>query len=134
MQKSSRCAPRCRCLRSRRPPAALFCQGVAAEGKNEAADAGASRGRRPARCPVNNANHASAAAELAPAPATAAPSGPDNLLRVDAEKIDSVLNLVGELILAKSMLQQALLEFGNASQKRSCGESLPTPWRFKGGS
>jgi two-component system chemotaxis sensor kinase CheA len=33
------------------------------------------------------------------------------LLRVDAEKIDSVLNLVGELILAKSMLQQALLEF-----------------------
>jgi two-component system, chemotaxis family, sensor kinase CheA len=49
--------------------------------------------------------------------APAAPSGPDNLLRVDAEKIDNVLNLVGELILAKSMLQQALLEFGQRFPK-----------------
>jgi two-component system chemotaxis sensor kinase CheA len=49
--------------------------------------------------------------------APAAPSGPDNLLRVDAEKIDSVLNLVGELILAKSMLQQTLLEFGQRFPK-----------------
>jgi len=48
---------------------------------------------------------------------SAAPGGPDNLLRVDAEKIDSVLNLVGELILAKSMLQQALLEFGQRFPK-----------------
>ena len=38
-------------------------------------------------------------------------TGPDNILRVDAERIDSVLNLVGELILAKSMLQQTLFEF-----------------------
>jgi two-component system, chemotaxis family, sensor kinase CheA len=45
------------------------------------------------------------------------PSGPDNLLRVDAERIDSVLNLVGELILAKSMLQQTLLEFGQRFPK-----------------
>jgi two-component system, chemotaxis family, sensor kinase CheA len=35
----------------------------------------------------------------------------ENLLRVDAEKIDSVLNLVGELIIAKSMLHQAMNEF-----------------------
>ncbi|MGA6987415.1 MAG: chemotaxis protein CheA [Terriglobales bacterium] len=49
--------------------------------------------------------------------ASAVPGGPDNLLRVDAEKIDSVLNLVGELILAKSMLQQALLEFGERFPK-----------------
>jgi two-component system, chemotaxis family, sensor kinase CheA len=47
----------------------------------------------------------------------AVPGSPDNLLRVDAEKIDSVLNLVGELILAKSMLQQALLEFGQRFPK-----------------
>jgi two-component system chemotaxis sensor kinase CheA len=47
----------------------------------------------------------------------AQPGGPDNLLRVDAERIDSVLNLVGELILAKSMLQQALLEFGQRFPK-----------------
>jgi two-component system chemotaxis sensor kinase CheA len=44
--------------------------------------------------------------------APAVPAGPDNVLRVDAERIDSVLNLVGELILAKSMFQQTLLEFG----------------------
>jgi two-component system chemotaxis sensor kinase CheA len=41
----------------------------------------------------------------------------DKLLRVDAERIDSVLNLVGELILAKSMLQQALVEFGQRFPK-----------------
>jgi two-component system chemotaxis sensor kinase CheA len=36
----------------------------------------------------------------------------ENVLRVDAERIDTVLNLVGELIIGKSMLQQALNEFG----------------------
>jgi two-component system chemotaxis sensor kinase CheA len=51
------------------------------------------------------------------APVTAGPAGPDNVLRVDAERIDSVLNLVGELILAKSMLQQALLEFAHRFPK-----------------
>jgi two-component system, chemotaxis family, sensor kinase CheA len=35
----------------------------------------------------------------------------ENILRVDAERIDSVLNLVGELIIGKSMLQQAFIEF-----------------------
>ncbi len=57
-----------------------------------------------------NENDAPSTAE--PASARTVPSGPDNVLRVDAERIDSVLNLVGELILAKSMLQQALMEFG----------------------
>ncbi len=89
-------------------------EGIAAECKDEAAlppPAVAAAGNT-ARCPVNDDP---AAAEPAPAPAV--PSGPDNLLRVDAEKIDSVLNLVGELILAKSMLQQALLEFGKRFPK-----------------
>ena len=36
----------------------------------------------------------------------------ENILRVEAGRIDNVLNLVGELIIGKSMLQQALLEFG----------------------
>ncbi len=36
----------------------------------------------------------------------------ENILRVDAGRIDSVLNLVGELIIGKSMLQQALGELG----------------------
>ncbi len=43
-----------------------------------------------------------------PAPSSPAP---ENILRVEAERIDSALNLVGELILAKSMLQESLNEF-----------------------
>jgi two-component system chemotaxis sensor kinase CheA len=35
----------------------------------------------------------------------------ENTLRVDAKRVDSVLNLVGELIIGKSMLQQILVEF-----------------------
>jgi two-component system, chemotaxis family, sensor kinase CheA len=38
-------------------------------------------------------------------------SAPENTLRVDAEKIDEVLNLVGELIIGKSMLTQGMHEF-----------------------
>jgi two-component system, chemotaxis family, sensor kinase CheA len=48
---------------------------------------------------------------------TAATLGSENILRVDAERIDSVLNLVGELILAKSMLQQTVIEFGQRFPK-----------------
>ena len=65
--------------------------------------------------PAFPADEAPAAGEAIVAPVV--PAGPDNLLRVDAERIDSVLNLVGELILAKSMLQQALLEFGQRFPK-----------------
>ncbi len=38
-------------------------------------------------------------------------SAAENVLRVDAERIDVVLNLVGELIIGKSMLQQVMHEF-----------------------
>jgi two-component system chemotaxis sensor kinase CheA len=38
-------------------------------------------------------------------------AGAENLLRVDAERIDSVMNLLGELIIAKSMLHQTVSEF-----------------------
>lgn len=46
----------------------------------------------------------------------AAPSGlahaaAENTLRVDAERIDIVMNLVGELIIGKSMLQRTITEF-----------------------
>ncbi len=41
----------------------------------------------------------------------------ENLLRVDAGRIDNVLNLVGELIIGKSMLQQALNEFSKRYPK-----------------
>ena len=35
----------------------------------------------------------------------------ENTLRVDAERIDTVMNLVGELIIGKSMLQRTIMEF-----------------------
>ena len=41
----------------------------------------------------------------------------ENILRVDADRIDIVLNLVGELIIGKSMLQQALNEFAKQHPK-----------------
>src|SRR5207248_1329184 len=43
--------------------------------------------------------------------ATSLSSAPESTLRVDAEKIDAVLNLVGELIIGKSMLTQTISEF-----------------------
>ncbi len=42
---------------------------------------------------------------------TVASTPSENLLRVDAERIDTVLNLVGELIIGKSMLAQSMHEF-----------------------
>ena len=41
----------------------------------------------------------------------------ENILRVEAGRIDNVLNLVGELIIGKSMLQQTLNEFGKRYPK-----------------
>jgi two-component system chemotaxis sensor kinase CheA len=48
--------------------------------------------------------------EPTPAPSVIG-GGAENILRVDAERIDNVLNLVGELIIGKSMLHQAINEF-----------------------
>jgi two-component system, chemotaxis family, sensor kinase CheA len=60
-----------------------------------------------------------------PVPAPTAPSHgevasqglTENILRVEASRIDNVLNLVGELIIGKSMLQQALNEFNQRFPK-----------------
>ncbi len=43
----------------------------------------------------------------------------ENILRVEAGRIDNVLNLVGELIIGKSMLQQALNELGKRYPKEA---------------
>jgi two-component system chemotaxis sensor kinase CheA len=51
------------------------------------------------------------AAETEVSSASTLISAPENTLRVDAEKIDAVLNLVGELIIGKSMLTQTINEF-----------------------
>ena len=64
-----------------------------------------------------------AAPEVAPPELAAAEPGLmpttalENILRVDAGRIDNVLNLVGELIIGKSMLQQALGEFSKRFPK-----------------
>jgi two-component system, chemotaxis family, sensor kinase CheA len=50
-----------------------------------------------------------AAQPSAVAPASAAAT--DSILRVDVERIDALMNLVGELIIGKSMLQQTMMEF-----------------------
>ena len=59
----------------------------------------------------------SAPTSPAPAAETITQSPLENILRVEAGRIDSVLNLVGELIIGKSMFQQALNEFAKRYPK-----------------
>jgi two-component system, chemotaxis family, sensor kinase CheA len=54
---------------------------------------------------------ASAAAQKSPAVGSAAAAVAESTLRVDAARIDAVMNLVGELIIGKSMLNRSLTEF-----------------------
>jgi two-component system, chemotaxis family, sensor kinase CheA len=70
--------------------------------------------------PETPAATAARAPSIDPAPTSF--SNLENLLRVDAERIDAVLNLVGELIIAKSMLHQTVLDF----QKRFPKDPLKT--------
>jgi two-component system, chemotaxis family, sensor kinase CheA len=67
----------------------------------------------PAQAPQHTPSEAAPAASLRESEIASKPepAPAENILRVDAERIDNVLNLVGELIIGKSMLQQALNEF-----------------------
>ena len=56
-------------------------------------------------------------AEIAKGSAEQKPAVAQTLLRVDAERIDNVLNLVGELIIGKSMMQQAMQDFSRRFAK-----------------
>jgi len=67
----------------------------------------------PAPAPVEPARVEAQAA----APESAPQAMMENILRVEAGRIDNVLNLVGELIIGKSMFQQALNEFGKRYPK-----------------
>jgi len=62
-------------------------------------------------------NEATAVGPAVPVSEPAGFHGQENILRVEAGRIDSVLNLVGELIIGKSMLQQALHEFSRRYPK-----------------
>ena len=53
------------------------------------------------------------------APAGLAHAVAENTLRVDAGRIDTVMNLVGELIIGKSMLQRTIAEFERRFAKDS---------------
>jgi two-component system, chemotaxis family, sensor kinase CheA len=77
-----------------------------------AASASAKSDSSPAKLSVPMEKSADAPEFQASGTATAShSSSAENILRVGAERIDNVLNLVGELIIAKSMLQQAIQEF-----------------------
>jgi len=95
--------------------------------KDEATPSAEADGDVAASATGNDTSRSGAAPAL-----TATTTGPDNLLRVDAERIDSVLNLVGELILAKSMLQQALLEFGQRFPKDGLRGKFADAMAFQG--
>src|SRR5216683_2350731 len=62
---------------------------------------------------------ASAAAQKSPAVGSAAATVAESTLRVDAARIDAVMNLVGELIIGKSMLNRSLTEFGQRSEEHT---------------
>ena len=57
------------------------------------------------------------AAASSPVPARSIPVAPENSLRVEPVRIDSVMNLVGELIIGKSMLQRATDDFARRYPK-----------------
>jgi two-component system chemotaxis sensor kinase CheA len=84
----------------------------------------ASASAPPATSGISASSSASSSAPATPAEEKAAAPEPglsqalvENILRVEAGRIDNVLNLVGELIIGKSMLQQALGEFGKRYPK-----------------
>lgn len=62
-------------------------------------------------------NHMTGETQAAGNTASAVPGGAESTLRVDAARVDTLLNLVGELIIGKSMLQQTLGEFGRRFPK-----------------
>ena len=75
----------------------------------------ADNGGTAAVTPENGAEPVTASPESTAAPKHSAAA--DTVLRVDAERIDNVLNLVGELVIGKSMMQQAMQEFGRRFPK-----------------
>jgi two-component system, chemotaxis family, sensor kinase CheA len=75
------------------------------ESEAAALAAGIKRGRADASLPPDEETREPGA------PTGLAHATAENTLRVDAGRIDTVMNLVGEMIISKSMLQRALAEF-----------------------
>ncbi|HEY1263857.1 MAG TPA: chemotaxis protein CheA [Terriglobales bacterium] len=85
----------------------------------------------PVEAPKSAAPQAGRVEEEAGGKTQAQHSSSETLLRVDAERIDNVLNLVGELIIGKSMLQQALNEFGRRFPKDALRNRLADAMGFQ---
>jgi len=73
----------------------------------------------PAPSPSQSAPSPESGEELTAAGKPNHPVLAENILRVDADRIDSVLNLVGELIIGRSMLQQAFTELARHVPKEA---------------
>lgn len=64
--------------------------------------------------PAASPQPASAAAPTAPAPAVAAGAASPATIRVDLDRVDRLINVVGELVIQQAMLSQRVLESGLA--------------------
>lgn len=87
---------------------------------------------KPAPKPVAAPEPTSPQAEpKASASEPAAPTPAESILRVDSERIDTVLNLVGELIIGKSMLHQTMNEFDRKFPKDPLRNKLADAMAFQ---
>lgn len=68
---------------------------------------------------------------IAPEPTAAQTGAAESILRVDSERIDAVLNLVGELIIGKSMLHQTMSEFDRKFPKDPLRTKLADAMAFQ---
>jgi two-component system chemotaxis sensor kinase CheA len=73
--------------------------------------------QRPSREPEPAAATSARESAGQSAAAVSAASGGDSILRVDVERIDALMNLVGELIVSKSMLHQNMIDFEQRYRK-----------------
>ncbi len=78
---------------------------ILVESEAQAVSAGVKTG------PIDSSSNAEEEGHEAGSTAGLAHAAAENTLRVDAGRIDAVMNLVGELIIGKSMLQRAINEF-----------------------
>jgi two-component system, chemotaxis family, sensor kinase CheA len=85
----------------------------------EIVQAAAPKAKAPLPAPSQNPPAPESGEEVALAGKPNHPVLAENILRVDAERIDTVLNLVGELIIGRSMLQQAFTELARHVPKEA---------------
>jgi two-component system, chemotaxis family, sensor kinase CheA len=92
-------------------PAARDLLEILIESEAAAVSAGVKAGASEAVLPAEGESHEPVA------PAGLAHAVAENTLRVDAGRIDAVMNLVGELIIGKAMLQRTIAEFERGHSK-----------------